>query len=771
MPNSALTAKQKHQLEQKESAAALELLNEIEKQKQQQRLEELKRNKHKLLQLLKEKETESAQLAKLYSSYTDNKPGLLKELVEEPEDNVENVECDSEDQLDSCEQHTSPSDMLWNQMKKQLNMRENLRSKKKELEDLIRDENARAVSSPDTSINEEGEEEQAQPDEENNENNKIVNCYREFLLKNKLSFSQGQSKNEYEYLFEDKKPEATSPVSSDQDSDNEGANQEEEDEDEEEIIMKRYVPHANPKQHADVAEQTKQNSSVKKVYQQHNICSTDELIKEPAATEPPQQAEMNILSNLSSQFTQLVQNQQKLNESMQKNFEDLLKTSATKQQSDQSAQTSSQPTNDSNSLGFMITSQFQFQMQMQMQQMMFNMNSMQQEMASQRVAISQCNEQLKQANSKWNESLPLKHSVNKRQLSKFTNTASIVPEKQTTTIGTNTFACIQTSEASKPIATNALPSYFYTRRQQQRDKNNEETLTQADLDKYAQNFYETAKNATYEKYLAKYEAPHYTDDFDEDDEDDKNVKPVHKKHTERTCSSSSSSASITTATSSSRSGASKSTRSNGELLDFEHMREKIYSEVANLISQNETRPFYLINLFKELQYLKDKNARDQVLKNIFNIANRQQSMVSEKSSTETLPQMQSASSTCEPIAANKALVRPVENDHHEYMYRMNKLNSLNKPLNGKQRRVADSHLDNEELTNYSSQSQSPFESDSLSNTVIFVKKSPQTEHQKASNQLISKRDDTKFSRSSSSSMIFIFILLKHFVYTILSQWV
>ena len=60
-----------------------------------------------------------------------------------------------------------------------------------------------------------------------------------------------------------------------------------------------------------------------------------------------------------------------------------------------------------------------------------------------------------------------------------------------------------------------------------------------------------------------------------------------------------------------------------EEFNFDQMREKIYAEVANLISQNETRPFYLIRLFKELQYLREKNARDQVLKSIFNIANRQ----------------------------------------------------------------------------------------------------------------------------------------------------
>ena len=64
-----LSPTQQHKLEQKDASAALEILNEIEKQKQQDRLDELKRNKHKLLELLKQKENESAELAKLYSSH------------------------------------------------------------------------------------------------------------------------------------------------------------------------------------------------------------------------------------------------------------------------------------------------------------------------------------------------------------------------------------------------------------------------------------------------------------------------------------------------------------------------------------------------------------------------------------------------------------------------------------------------------------------------------------------------------------------------------
>ncbi|XP_033109024.1 pericentriolar material 1 protein-like isoform X2 [Anneissia japonica] len=46
---------------------------------------------------------------------------------------------------------------------------------------------------------------------------------------------------------------------------------------------------------------------------------------------------------------------------------------------------------------------------------------------------------------------------------------------------------------------------------------------------------------------------------------------------------------------------------------FEALRETIYSEVATLISQNETRPHYLIELFRELQMLSSDYLRQRAL--------------------------------------------------------------------------------------------------------------------------------------------------------------
>ncbi len=49
------------------------------------------------------------------------------------------------------------------------------------------------------------------------------------------------------------------------------------------------------------------------------------------------------------------------------------------------------------------------------------------------------------------------------------------------------------------------------------------------------------------------------------------------------------------------------------------MREKIYTEVATFISMNEARPVYLLNLFKQLQNLRDNQSRYRALKNIYDI--------------------------------------------------------------------------------------------------------------------------------------------------------
>ena len=55
---------------------------------------------------------------------------------------------------------------------------------------------------------------------------------------------------------------------------------------------------------------------------------------------------------------------------------------------------------------------------------------------------------------------------------------------------------------------------------------------------------------------------------------------------------------------------------------FEALRETIYAEVATLISQNETRPHFLIELFRELQMLSSDYLRQRALYSIQDLVTR-----------------------------------------------------------------------------------------------------------------------------------------------------
>lgn len=158
----------------------------LEREKKANRLSELERNKQHLLELLRQKEIELSNLAKLTSSTTPQQQqspersklnsqsmvtsdfGEIESKFKSAEDDFDcllSVNGDDEAlngagaglraalnikqlspsslakiQKTAAASHHSPSDLLWNQMKRQLNMRESMRSKKKELEDLIRDE-------------------------------------------------------------------------------------------------------------------------------------------------------------------------------------------------------------------------------------------------------------------------------------------------------------------------------------------------------------------------------------------------------------------------------------------------------------------------------------------------------------------------------------------------------------------------------------------------------------------------------------------------------
>nr|XP_061840070.1 pericentriolar material 1 protein isoform X3 [Nerophis lumbriciformis] len=75
---------------------------------------------------------------------------------------------------------------------------------------------------------------------------------------------------------------------------------------------------------------------------------------------------------------------------------------------------------------------------------------------------------------------------------------------------------------------------------------------------------------------------------------------------------------------------------------FEALRETIYSEVATLISQNESRPHFLIELFHELQLLNTDYLRQRALYSLQDLVTRH---LAEKSASQEMPPLGAASWT------------------------------------------------------------------------------------------------------------------------------
>ncbi|XP_058241070.1 pericentriolar material 1 protein isoform X3 [Hemibagrus wyckioides] len=136
---------------------------------------------------------------------------------------------------------------------------------------------------------------------------------------------------------------------------------------------------------------------------------------------------------------------------------------------------------------------------------------------------------------------------------------------------------------------------------------------------------------------------------------------------------------------------------------FEALRETIYSEVATLISQNESRPHFLIELFHELQLLNTDYLRQRALYSLQDIVTRH---LTEKSVAEEAGS-QSELTPSESLATT-------DNDVSEKDVRM-KISSRRK------RAVEGDSVDSESLLSTSSNLE-PFASDDLGNTVIHLDK-------------------------------------------------
>lgn len=147
---------------------------------------------------------------------------------------------------------------------------------------------------------------------------------------------------------------------------------------------------------------------------------------------------------------------------------------------------------------------------------------------------------------------------------------------------------------------------------------------------------------------------------------------------------------------------------------FEALRETIYSEVATLISQNESRPHFLIELFHELQLLNTDYLRQRALYSLQDIVTRHltEKSVADEQASSLGPTVWATGSQSE-LTPSESLATS-DNDTSEKIVTV-KSNSILK-------RVADrDSMDNESLLSTSSNLE-PFASDDLGNTVIHLDK-------------------------------------------------
>ncbi|XP_052401118.1 pericentriolar material 1 protein isoform X4 [Carassius gibelio] len=147
---------------------------------------------------------------------------------------------------------------------------------------------------------------------------------------------------------------------------------------------------------------------------------------------------------------------------------------------------------------------------------------------------------------------------------------------------------------------------------------------------------------------------------------------------------------------------------------FEALRETIYSEVATLISQNESRPHFLIELFHELQLLNTDYLRQRALYSLQDIVTRHltEKSVADEQASSLGPTAWATGSQSE-LTPSESLATS-DNDASEKIVTV-KSNSILK-------RVADrDSMDNESLLSTSSNLE-PFASDDLGNTVIHLDK-------------------------------------------------
>ncbi|XP_039606886.1 pericentriolar material 1 protein isoform X4 [Polypterus senegalus] len=148
-----------------------------------------------------------------------------------------------------------------------------------------------------------------------------------------------------------------------------------------------------------------------------------------------------------------------------------------------------------------------------------------------------------------------------------------------------------------------------------------------------------------------------------------------------------------------------------DLSMFEALRDTIYSEVATLISQNEGRPHFLIELFHELQMLNTDYLRQRALYALQDIVNRH--LTETKTNEEHAASLSSVVSNSELTPSESLATSDVETTE--------KVTESKQPFTQKANDGDAEFGDNASILSTSSNLE-PFANDDLGNTVIHLDK-------------------------------------------------
>ncbi|XP_039606884.1 pericentriolar material 1 protein isoform X2 [Polypterus senegalus] len=154
-----------------------------------------------------------------------------------------------------------------------------------------------------------------------------------------------------------------------------------------------------------------------------------------------------------------------------------------------------------------------------------------------------------------------------------------------------------------------------------------------------------------------------------------------------------------------------SSEASSDLSMFEALRDTIYSEVATLISQNEGRPHFLIELFHELQMLNTDYLRQRALYALQDIVNRH--LTETKTNEEHAASLSSVVSNSELTPSESLATSDVETTE--------KVTESKQPFTQKANDGDAEFGDNASILSTSSNLE-PFANDDLGNTVIHLDK-------------------------------------------------